>query len=377
MSRRVGVNLLWMVPDVVGGSEEYTTRLLQGLSERIPGDLELVLFTLPSFAARYPDLAAAHRTVVARIDGTSKALRVAAEATWLLRAAQREGVDVVHHAGGTIPVVRATPSIVTIHDLQPLLVPGNFASLKQLYLRWRLPPSARASRFVITLTEFTKRTIVERLDVPEERVVLVPPGYTPAIVEEPEHDPRLAYRIDGPFFVFPAITYPHKNHLLAIRALARVLRQRPDVLLVLSSGEAQMEAAVAEEAERLGVSANVRRIGRVPRGDLDWLLRNAAGLVFPSRFEGFGLPVLEAMGNGCPVIAADATALTEVVGQAGILLDPTDPEPWATAMLRLLDDESLRSWLVEAGLARLATYRWATSADALVAAYERALEPSR
>jgi alpha-1,3-rhamnosyl/mannosyltransferase len=148
------------------------------------------------------------------------------------------------------------------------------------------------------------------------------------------------------------------------------------VLLVFTSNEAQMEATITEEIERLGLTENVRRLGRIPRGDIDWIVRNAAAVVFPSRYEGFGLPVLEAMGNGCPVIASAATALPEVVGEAGILVDPDDADGWAAAMACMLDDPAAREWHVEAGYARAAGYRWSASTAALVDAYRRALRDS-
>jgi alpha-1,3-rhamnosyl/mannosyltransferase len=368
----VGVNLLWLVPGVVGGSEEYTTRLLSGVAEVAPDDIELVLFAPRSFADAYPDLAHEFETVVAPRDAASKPVRIGLESSWLALHARRAGLDLVHHAGGTIPPVRFTPAVVTIHDLQPLLLPANFHPIKQAYLRWRLPASAKASRLVITLTEHARRSVVERLGIAASRVVVVPPGFTLALNEAAESDPATAYRIEGPFFLFPAITYPHKNHLTLVRAFAKVVVEHPEVLLVLTSGPAQMEDAVRQEVARLGIDGSVRRLGRIPRGDLDWLVRHATALTFPSRFEGFGLPVLEAMGNGCPVIAADATALPEVVGEGGVLVDPDDVDGWAAAMLEVLDDTDRRDWLIEAGLAQTARYQWAASTNALLDAYRRA-----
>ena len=273
---RVGVNLLWLVPGVVGGTEEYTTRLLAGVAAEPPDDLEIVLFATEPLARAYPELVSSFRTVIAPADGDRKVRRVAMEATWLAAAGAREHIDVMHHAGGTVPPIRLTASVVTIHDLQPLLLPGNFSVVKERYLRWRMPATARAARLVITITEFTKRTIVERLGVPADRIVLVPPGYTSSMAEEPAVDPRDLYDLPGPFFVYPAITYPHKNHIVLVRALAKVVTQHPDALLVFTSNEAQMEDAITEEIERLGLTENVRRLGRIPRGDIDWIVRNAA-----------------------------------------------------------------------------------------------------
>jgi alpha-1,3-rhamnosyl/mannosyltransferase len=368
----VGVNLLWLVPGVVGGSEEYTTRLLAARLEQPPDDNDLTLFVLRPFVEMYPELVEAYPTVVCPISGSSKAVRIMAEATWLAFQARRRRIDLMHHAGGTIPLLRTTPSMVTIHDLQPLLLPDNFSRVKQLYLQRRLPASARKSRLVVTLTEYTLGTIVKRLNVPVERVEIVAPGYTSALAEDPNGDPRARYQITGPFFLYPAISYPHKNHELLLRAFAKVMKEHPDVLLVLTHRPAQMDKHLRELAAELGIEDNLRRLGHIDRGDLNWLYKNAVALTFPSRFEGFGLPVLEAMGHGCPVIAAAATALPEVVGASGVLLSPDDADAWAAAMIDVLTNPARREWLAEAGIARTAEFRWSSSAQELHRAYVRA-----
>jgi glycosyltransferase involved in cell wall biosynthesis len=373
----IGVNLLWLVPGVVGGSEEYTTRLLAARLERPDDGIDVTLFVIRPFVDEYPDLVAAYSTVVCPISGRSKAIRIAAEASWLAVQGRRRRIDVMHHAGGTIPLVRATPSMLTIHDLQPLLLPDNFSRAKQTYLRWRLEPSARKSRLVVTLTEYTLATIVKRLGVPVDRVDLVAPGYTSALAEETIGDPAQKYDLNGPFFLYPAITYPHKNHDVLVRAFAELRAQHPDVLLVLTHRAAQMEGHITKLAAELGVTGSIRRLGHIDRGDLNWLYKHAVALTFPSRFEGFGLPVLEAMGHGCPVIAAAATALPEVVGLSGILLSPDDPHAWALAMHELMTDGDRREWLAEAGIARTAQFRWSESAKQLQRVFERAGEGLR
>jgi glycosyltransferase involved in cell wall biosynthesis len=368
----VGVNLLWLVPGVVGGSEEYTTRLIAALLDYPPEDLDLTLFVLRPFVDAYPDLAEAVPTVVCSLSGKLKAVRVGAEASWLAMHARRRKVDLLHHAGGTMPLLRATPSIVTIHDLQPLLLPDNFIRAKQAYLRWRLPATARHSRLVITLTDYTKLSIAEELHVPSDRIAVVRPGYTPALAESPQGDPREIYDISGPFFLYPAITYPHKNHKVLIEAFAKVVRRHPSALLVLTHRPAESEQEMLDLIGSLGIGDSIRRLGHIERGDLNWLYQHAVALTFPSRFEGFGLPVLEAMGHGCPVIAAAATALPEVVGAYGVLVDPDDPDAWAAAMIELLTNEERREWLAEAAIARTAEFRWSSSAEQLERAYRQA-----
>jgi len=371
---RVGVNLLWLVPGVVGGSEEYTTRLLRALAERdlANDEMEITLFVLRPFVAAYPRLIQSFPTIVCPISGRSKGVRIAAESTWLPVQVRRRRIDLVHHAGGTIPLLRAAPSVVTVHDLQPLLMPGNFSDLKVRYLRRRLPASVKHARLIVSPSEFSRRTIVDLLGVAFERTVTVPSGYTASLAEVPVGDPRARYRLDRPFFLYPAITYPHKNHVTLVRAFAEVTAKGADTLLVLTHRPDSMERDVLRLVDALGVRDRVRRLGHVPRGDLDWLYANAVALTFPSRFEGFGLPVLEAMGNGCPVIASNATALPEVVGDAGVLLDPNDVAGWAAALFDVAADEDRRSTLAAAGRARVKTFEWSSSAEGLVDAYREA-----
>ena len=370
----MGVNVLWLVPGVVGGSEEYTTRLLRALAERdLASDgIDITLFVVRPFVDAYPELVKAFRTVVCPISGRSKGLRVAAESTWLLAQARRYRADLMHHAGGTVPLLRATPSVVTIHDLQPLLMPANFSDLKVRYLRHRLPASVEHARLIVSPSDFSRRTIEDLFGVPGERTVTISSGYTARVAEAPLGDPRAQYRLHRPFFLYPAITYRHKNHVTLVRAFAEVTAKGADTLLVLTHRPDNMEDELLGLVDALGLRDRVRRLGHVPRGDLDWLYANAVALTFPSRFEGFGLPVLEAMGNGCPVIVANATALPEVVGDAGVLVDPDDVAGWASAMIDVATDEDLRSSLAAAGRERVSAFDWASSADRLVRAYRRA-----
>jgi len=180
---------------------------------------------------------------------------------------------------------------------------------------------------------------------------------------------------DRPYFFLPAITYPHKNHLMLLHAFAEVHREHPEALLVLTSGEAQMNAAITETIDQLGLTGHVRRLGRVPARDIVALYHEATALTFPSLYEGFGLPVLEAMSSRCPVLASDATALPETAGGAAVLLPPTDPAAWAQAMGRLLTDQAWAAELAAAGEARIAAFDWHASARTQIDVYRRAIQP--
>lgn len=371
--RKVGINLLWMVPGIVGGTETYMARLLSGLAER-PTEFDYTLFALPQFKEAHPELAQTFKTAFAPVRGRSKSFRVAGESTWLLAQCRYRNIGLVHHAGGVIPLVRTSRPLLTIHDLQYLDYPEYLTRTKLTYLKKMVPRSAEAARFVMTPSEFTRRQVIERLNIDPSIVTVVPHGISPREGKEAARQVRGRYELDGPFFLYPAITYPHKNHLVLLEAFSRVLKVHPEAQLVLTGAKGSMEVRIAQEVQRLGVEKNVKRLGHVPSRDLDALYHDAVALAFPSRFEGFGAPVLEAMSRGCPVVAADATALPEVVGEAGILISPDNPEEWCQRMCELLEDEPARENLAKAGRERSRGFTWESAADTLEDVYRTALE---
>ncbi len=376
--RRVGINLLWLVPGVVGGSEEYTTRCLRALAELAPPDLHVTLFALAPFAEAHPDLVAAYPTVTSRLAGHRRPERVAAEATWLVREAGRRHVDLLHHAGGVIPPgpgVARTPAVLTIHDLQPLVMPEHFSAVKRRWLATMLPRSARRARVVLTPSDPASASVVERLGIAPDRVLTVPHGIEAGspVPAERLAEVRERYRLGDRVVLYPAITYPHKDHATLVRAFARVAGDRPDLTLVLVGGPGPSEGEVAGVIRASGMGAQVRRTGRVPWSDLDALYAAATVVAVPSRFEGFGAPALEAMAAGVPLLAADATALPWVVRDGGRLVPPGDVAAWAGALADLVDDPVARERLSAAGRARAGAFTWDRSATALAAGYRRAL----
>jgi glycosyltransferase involved in cell wall biosynthesis len=373
---RLGANLLWLVPGVVGGSEDYTVRLLDSLARSDQGDVDLTLFVNRSFPRAHPGLMERYPTVVAPVGGQNKAVRVSAEASWLSRRARAEGIDLLHHMGGNMLRSRP-PGLVTIHDLQPFAHPEHFSRGKGGYLALTVPSALRRAVLVVTLTEHARNDVVERMSIDRDRILLVPPGI--GRVAEPPSAAEVARMRDvygigsRPYFLYPAITYPHKNHLTLVRAFAQVAARHPDAALVLTGGAARAEEPLRAEIDALRLESRVRRLGRIPRRDLDVLIGGAAALAFPSSYEGFGIPVLEAMGRHCPVIASSATALPEVVGDAGILVDPYDVDGWAEAMIDLLEDEARGRELGELGYERAGQFTWERSVQALSEAYRVAL----
>jgi alpha-1,3-rhamnosyl/mannosyltransferase len=378
---RVAINLLWMVPGVVGGSETYTVRLLRGLAER-SSELDYTLFALPQFATAHPELSRTFRTVYAPMRGQVKPARVlAGEAGWMAMHSRRLKIDLVHHAGGVIPLIRSGRPVLTIHDLQYLFYPDYFTRSKLAYLRLMMPRSAESARLILTPSEYSRRTVIERLRIDPTIVTVVPHGISSKEAVDPVTDIKQRHGIGDRFFLYPAASYPHKNHLVLIEAFAMVREKHPDVTLVLTGakGSAQwgtaksMETPLAEEIRSRGLKGHVRSLGYVPGAELEALYREAVALTFPSRFEGFGAPVLEAMARACPVLAADATALPEVVSDAGRLLSPDNADHWCQAMCEVLENEGLRQRMQVAGAERAKEYTWQRSADILEDSYRHVL----
>lgn len=376
MSRpTVGINLLWLVPGEVGGSEESTLASVRALAARTDLDVDLRLFALEPLVAAHPDVAAALPTDVLPISGRARWGRITAETTWL--AARTRGLDLVHHAGGTAPPRRAAPYVLTLHDLQPLERRATHGALKRAYLGAAVPRSVRGARLTAVPSEFVRQSVLSRFGTDPDRVVVVPHGVGALDRPTPADVLTARYRLDGPVVLYPAITYPHKNHAVLVEAFARVVDDHPAALLVLPGGRGSEEDRVRDQVDGLGLRDRVRRTGRISAADVAGLYAAAAVVAVPSRYEGFGLPAVEAMAYGAAVVAADATALPEVVGEAGLLVDPDDVEAWAAAIGGLLDSPAERGRLRSEGRARAGRYTWSANATALAELYRRALEASR
>jgi glycosyltransferase involved in cell wall biosynthesis len=371
---RIGINLLWLLPGAAGGAEEYAIRLLRALGEVTGEGLDITLLCTRRFPAAHPDLAERFATSIAPIDGGSRVARIVAESTWLPREAAKVRLHLVHHLNNVVPWFRNRPSVLTVHDLRPVVLPETLGRAHGAYLRARSGPSVRQASVITTPSAYVRRTVIELLGADPDRVrVVSAPLFRPGAARSGSARPPGEERS----FLYPAITNPHKNHRTLLEAFAKVVAVRDDAVLVLTGSAGTAEGAVIDAIDELGLTRNVRRLGRVPAEQLEGLFREAVALVYPSTYEGFGLPLAEAMSVGCPVIASDRTALPEVLGEAGILLEPHDVDGWAGAMLRLLGDEGLRTELIAAGRERVSSLSPEEAARRQVAVYRLALETPR
>lgn len=365
----VAVNLLWCVPGQVGGSEQYLVRQLAGLATQ-PAEFVPTLYCLPAFVDAHRELAELYPIRAIGMEGAGRPRRVLAEHTWLRR--RTRSADLVHHGGGTTPLVGRRPIVLTIHDLQYLTHPDYLSAVKFRYLSRMIPHAVRRAAVVAVPTDYVRSTVIEAFGTDEDRVVVVPHGVEAHLGggAPSEFDLRRDYGLgSGRVIVFPAITHPHKGHRFLLDVMAAHWDD-PDLRLILLGGAGAVDDEVSAAITRLDLGRRVIRPGRVPDSHRDGLIALASVLVFPSEYEGFGAPVVEAMALGTPVVCSAQPALVEVVGDAG-LVRPLEQDAWAD-VLDLVDRD--RTSMVARGRRRAALFTAERSGAGLAAAYRLALK---
>jgi glycosyltransferase involved in cell wall biosynthesis len=298
---------------------------------------------------------------------------------WALpRDLRRRPVDLFHGVTGfELPRGARCRLVTTVHDLIPARLPALVPWRHRLAVRLLLGSALRHASRVIAVSEATRRDILERYRIAPERVVIVPEAADSRFAPPAAADRarvRRDYGLDGPYVLFVGLLEPKKNLGTLLRAVARLARAgrfRPATLAITgAAGWGVEDPAVA--AARLGCGDVVRCLGPVPDGDLPALYGEALAFVFPSLWEGFGLPVLEAMAAGAPVLASRRGALPEIAADAALLVEPEEAA-LAEALDRLLGDAPLRARLREAGFARARAFSWERAARETMAVYRAAL----
>jgi len=288
-------------------------------------------------------------------------------------------VDVFHSPDFLLPPLRHGRAILTVHDLSFRHLPECADAALAAYLNRAVPPSIQRADLVLADSLSTKADLVELLGVPAAKIEVLYPGvgdaYQPVRDEMTLATVRQKYNLPDNFVLFVGTIEPRKNLVTLLQAF-HVSRftfhaRATNLKLVIAGSRGWLYEETFATVERLGLSGDVVFLGYVPEADLPALYSLARLFVFPSLYEGFGLPPLEAMACGTPVVCARTSSLPEVAGDAALLVDPLDADGLATAMQQALGDEELRARLVERGLRRAARFTWRAAAQQLLAIYER------
>ena len=271
--------------------------------------------------------------------------------------------DIAYSVPGYIhPDLHSLRHVLVVPDIQHEFLPEFFPGGALEERRRLYGDAVRRADHICAISDFTRQTLIDRLGVQPERVTTIPLAAGGVFVPEPDDDERrrARYGLEGcTYLYFPAHTWHHKNHRTAVEAL-RILRDAHGLkpLLVCTGEPREAQAEIDALVASAGLSSQVRFLGYVPQEDVAALYRGAAALVFPSLFEGFGMPVLEAMASGCPVVCSNSTSLPEIAGGAALLCAPRDAEAFAAALARVLKDADLRADLRQRGRDRAACYSW-------------------
>jgi glycosyltransferase involved in cell wall biosynthesis len=370
----VAVSLLTLVPGEVGGTETYARALIRAYAAGA-GPERVTVLAGPE-TARSLEGGAVEVFTVPYAPGRGTAARAAGLARGLLVppvSAKRSAAnaDVVHFPL-TVPIPRApVPAVVSLHDVLHLDIPSVFSAAERAYRHVAYDRPARSAARVMTASEHARGRIAARLGIPPDRIDVIAHGIDHVRFSPSGDDDALAGvpLPPNPFVLYPANLWPHKNHERLVAALART---DPALQLVLTGSTYGRLEALRSAAERHGVRDRVHHLGYVAPAAVAPLYRRARALVFPSLYEGFGAPPLEAMACGCPVAASDAGAVAEICGAAALSFAAGDVAAMAGAIDRVVTEDGLREQLRAAGLERASAYTWERSAAGHAEAYEAA-----
>lgn len=370
---RVGVNLLYLRPGEVGGSEVYVRALVRELAERV----DLVLLCNGAAAETF-DLPG-HDVVAVTHQRYRMGRRLFNENWTLRRFVDGRSLDLLFSpANFAAPALPSRlPQVATVHDLQHHWLRNHFTRSKRFQRTMMFHATFLRCRRLIAISDFTRDDVIRRYRVEPDRITTVLEGVDLEFVRDEDRADALRRELTLPdrYFFYPAKAFPHKNHIRLVESFRMLLERAGDqgAHLVFSGERTTDFEPIQRRIDDWGLGRRVCHLGYLQYRDVLQVMAMAEAVVFPSTFEGFGLPVLEAMQCGVPVLASRCTAIPEVCGDAGILIDPEDTNAWAAAMERILRDRALRRRLQAAGADNLARFSWSKCADETLRVFEACL----
>jgi glycosyltransferase involved in cell wall biosynthesis len=370
----IGLNLIFLVPGETGGMEVYARELIPALVSHAPPGTHFTAFiNREAAAAADGPWGEVLPAVTVPVHARQRTQWVFGEQALLAPMAARAGIDLVHSLASTAPVWGRFHRVTTVHDLIYARFPDTHAGIRDRGMKLLVPWAARRSERVIADSLSTRDDLVELVGLARERVDVVPLGLGAVRRADPVAEPELRARLklaDRRVLLSLSAKRPHKNLAALIGALALIPAERRP-LLVLPGYRTDHEIELRERARTAGVCEDVRFFGWLGAAEIEGLWALADGFVFPSLYEGFGMPVLEAMARGVPVACSNASSLPEVAGDAALLFDPHEEAAIAQALERLLGEKAEVDRLRKAGLERSREFTWERTAALTLASYAR------
>jgi glycosyltransferase involved in cell wall biosynthesis len=369
---RIAINTLAMRRELYGVGN-YIKHLVACLS-KLDSKNEYLLF-----ASRENDHHLKHLGGNFRVQyaPSNRTIRLAWEQLILPRRLKRERIDVYHGTTFVTPLHKTSRQVVSIHDMTFYLTPERHSLHKRVYFRAMIPKAVRGSDRVIAISESTKRDLLRLLDVEADKISVVPLGvdsrFSPAVDEAVLAGVREKYNLPSKFILFVGMIEPRKN-LQILLDVYEAAGLDEDIDLVLAGNLGWDYQGLLRKIADSPVSHRIRMLGYIADADLPALYTLATLFVYPSVYEGFGLPVLEAMACGTPVVTSNVSSLPEVAGDAAVLFDPSDSRSLASALQEVLGSSQLRKSMSERGRQRAQLFTWERTAQKTLETYQRSLE---
>lgn len=352
---RIGINLLPIIPNL-GGIRTHTHGLLAGLTDLNPPE-DIVLFVNQELTSH---LDVPFEIVETGVRSSSRPLRYSYEQFILPHRAGQANVDMLHCPGYTVPLLANVPTVVTIHDVNYQTIPETFSRISRFVWKQLVPRSAESAAAVITVSEFTQSEIKRHIGIPHSKINIIPNAPSPTLPSSPPSIDDIDIQIDPPYLLYVSSTHPHKNHVALVRALPDLPK---DFSLVFVGPKRDANKDLHSLVETMDLAERVTIPGFVSDTTLAALYANAHIYVHPSLYEGFGIPVLEAMRYGTPVACSDVASLPEICGDAALYFDPDSPADIAEVCQKIINSEGLQDMLTERGKKRVAEYTWTKTAE--------------
>ena len=361
MTLRIGVNALYLIPGGVGGTEIYLRSLLAGLA-RVDSANQFVVYTNRETGPDLIPVAPNFLCVRLPVKAASRPARILYEQVRLPGQLRQDKIDVLLNPGFTAPVLAPCPQVTVIHDLQHKRHPEYFRWFDLPFWKLLVWASVRRSRRLIAVSEATKSDLLTYYSVPPERIAVVEHG-----VDNRFFEIARERRSPEPLLLCVSTLHPHKNLERLVRVFARLAVRRPELRLVLAGMKGFHTSPIESLIESLGIAAKVELTGWIPRERLYDYFRRAAAFVYPSTFEGFGMPVVEALAAELPLACSDIDPLRGIVRGAAWLFNPEDEADMERVIERLLSGES------PGGENPAREYSWTTAAQSTLRALRAVL----
>ena len=350
---RLGLNILYLIPGGVGGTETYARELIREMTQQLKSSDELVIYasreTAPTFNSSKQV-----RIVTVPIYAKNRFMRLLAEQLLLPLYLLRDRISVVFSLGYSSPIIHPCPAVVTIHDLNWYYHPEDFSAGNRIVWNILTRLSAATSNHVITDSNYSLTSLKKILKIKNVTAILhgTPSPITPV---------KPKFTLPKKYLFTVSASYPHKNLNTLIKVFNELSKHDPKLYLVICGLSGSGSESLKNEIKNSPSRERILILGYITRAELSYVYSHASVFVFPSAYEGFGYPVIEAMSYGLPVVSSSATSLSEVVGYGGVLVDPFDIEQYVRVVTKIVNNDEYRAQLIIRGRKRCEELNWAST----------------